>query len=617
MCGIAGFIGAGERADVHRMMDVLAHRGPDGEGVWIDQNSRVFFGHRRLSILDIAAGSQPMTTLDEQLVVTFNGEIYNHAELRANLEARGHRFKTDHCDTEVLLYGYREWGPGLLEKLNGMWSFAIYDRAKGEVFLSRDRFGKKPLFYYSDDHSFVFASELTALRLHPAVPENVDPEALQKFFAYGFIPAPWALLARVKKLPAGHWMKVSVQGLRCEIRKYWEFELDPFETIPQHPERTWGEELVQRLDEAVRCRLQADVPVGVFLSGGIDSTAIATLAARHHPSIETFSIGFEERSFDEREFARLGAETANTRHHEEVLSPERYLNWALATAGKLDEVMGDSSILPTALVSKLAREHVTVALSGDGSDELFAGYDPFRALKPARLYSAVTGGKVNRTIRALAERLPVSHANMSLDFKLKRMLRGLSYTKQYWLPAWMGPLDPQEIGDLFGSKPDPEELYAEAIAAWNHPSAKNDVDRTIQFYVRLYLQDDILVKTDRASMMHRLEARCPFLDINVVDFARRIPASYKLRGGVTKYILKEAVRGLIPDRIIDRPKKGFGIPIGNWFKNGDLNLSSSAVPKEMDWSWVNRRLADHRAGRRDDRAMLWCAWLLQHSPLFR
>jgi asparagine synthase (glutamine-hydrolysing) len=617
MCGIAGFVGAGEHADVHRMIDVLAHRGPDGEGVWIDQNSRVFFGHRRLSILDIAAGSQPMITLDEQLVVTFNGEIYNHAELRANLEARGHRFKTDHCDTEVLLYGYREWGPGLLEKLNGMWSFAIYDRAKGEVFLSRDRFGKKPLFYYSDDHSFVFASELTALRLHPAVPENVDPEALQKFFAYGFIPAPWALLARVKKLPAGHWMKVAVQGLRCEIRKYWEFELDPFETIPQHPERTWGEELVQRLDEAVRCRLQADVPVGVFLSGGIDSTAIATLAARHHPSIETFSIGFEERSFDEREFARLGAETANTRHHEEVLSPERYLNWALATAGKLDEVMGDSSILPTALVSKLAREHVTVALSGDGSDELFAGYDPFRALKPARLYSAVTGGKVNRTIRALAERLPVSHANMSLDFKLKRMLRGLSYTKQYWLPAWMGPLDPQEIGDLFGSKPDPEELYAEAIAAWNHPSAKNDVDRTIQFYVRLYLQDDILVKTDRASMMHRLEARCPFLDINVVDFARRIPASYKLRGGVTKYILKEAVRGLIPDRIIDRPKKGFGIPIGNWFKNGDLNLSSSAVPKEMDWSWVNRRLADHRAGRRDDRAMLWCAWLLQHSPLFR
>src|SRR5580693_7046929 len=201
MCGIAGFIGNTENAVLNRMIDVLAHRGPDGEGTWIDQDSKVFLGHRRLSICDIAAGSQPMTTLDEQLVITFNGEIYNHAELRRKLEALGHRFKTDHSDTEVLLYGYREWGPGMLEKLNGMWSFAIYDREKRELFLSRDRFGKKPLFYYSDDRSFVFASELTSLRLHPRVPQNVDSQALQKLFAYGFIPAPWALLARVKKLP--------------------------------------------------------------------------------------------------------------------------------------------------------------------------------------------------------------------------------------------------------------------------------------------------------------------------------------------------------------------------------------------------------------------------------
>jgi asparagine synthase (glutamine-hydrolysing) len=615
MCGIAGFIGNGENLVLKGMIGLLAHRGPDGEGTWIDQNSKVFLGHRRLSIVDLAAGAQPMTSLDEQLVITFNGEIYNHAELRTDLEARGHRFKTDHSDTEVMLYGYREWGADLLEKLNGMWSFAIYDRAKQELFLARDRFGKKPLFYYSDDRSFVFASELTALRLHPGVPADVDPESLQKFFAYGFIPAPRTLLRRVKKLPAGHWLKVPVQTLRCEVQKYWEFVLDPFESIPQNPERVWGEELVHRLDEAVRSRLQADVPVGVFLSGGIDSTTIATLAARHHPSIETFSIGFEEKSFDEREFARLGAATAQTRHHEEVLSPERYLKWALETAQKLDEVMGDSSILPTALVSKLARQHVTVALTGDGSDELFAGYDPFRALKPARFYSAVAGGKINRALRSVADRLPVSHANLSLDFKVKRMLRGLSYPKPFWLPAWMGPLDLPEIGQLFGTRPDPEALYSEAIAAWNHPSAHNDVDRTIQFFVRLYLQDDILVKADRASMMHRLEARSPFLDIQLVDLARRIPSRYKLRGGITKYILKEAVRGLIPDRVIDRPKKGFGIPIGRWFKNGDLNLNSSSCPNQMDWAWVHRRLADHRAGRRDDRGMLWCAWLLQNSPV--
>jgi asparagine synthase (glutamine-hydrolysing) len=615
MCGIAGFIGKAESPVLREMIDALAHRGPDGEGIWIDEENNVFLGHRRLSIIDLAAGSQPMTTLDDQLVVTFNGEIYNHAELRAILEKRGHRFKTDHSDTEVLLYGYREWGPAFLEKLNGMWAFALYDTARNEIFLARDRFGKKPLFYYLGKGTFAFASELTSLGRHPAVPRDIDSVALQKYFAYGFIPAPRSLLTGVRKLPAGHWMKVSTRTLASEIRQYWELEIDPFQTIPKNPERVWGEELMHRLDEAVRCRLQADVPVGVFLSGGIDSTTITTLAAKHHPLIESFSIGFEEKSFDERAFARLGAKTAATRHHEEVLSPDTFLQWALATASKLDEVMGDNSILPMVLVSKLARQNVKVVLSGDGGDELFAGYDPFRALKPAQLYSAVGSGMIHQAIRSVADRIPVSHSNMSLDFKLKRMLRGLSYPDRYWLPAWMGPLDPEEIGELFGKRLDPEELYSEAIAAWNHPSATNDVDRATQFYVRLYLQDDILVKTDRASMFHGLEARSPFLDINVVELARRIPASYKLRGGVSKYVLKEAVRGLIPDTVINRPKKGFGSPIGKWFKAGDLKLNGSGQLGGLDWSWVDRRLKEHRAGKRDERGMLWCAWLLQNSPL--
>jgi asparagine synthase (glutamine-hydrolysing) len=615
MCGIAGFIGKAESPVLREMIDALAHRGPDGEGIWIDEENNVLLGHRRLSIIDLAAGSQPMTTLDDQLVVTFNGEIYNHAELRAILEKRGHRFKTDHSDTEVLLYGYREWGPAFLEKLNGMWAFALYDTARNEIFLARDRFGKKPLFYYLGEGTFAFASELTSLRRHPAVPRDIDSVALQKYFAYGFVPAPWSLLTGVRKLPAGHWMKVSTRTLASEIRQYWELEIDPFQTIPKNPERVWGEELVHRLDEAVQCRLQADVSVGVFLSGGIDSTTITTLAAKHHPLIESFSIGFEEKSFDERTFARLGAKTAATRHHEEVLSPDTFLQWALATASKLDEVMGDNSILPMVLVSKLARQNVKVVLSGDGSDELFAGYDPFRALKPAQLYSAVGSGIIHQAIRSVVDRIPVSHTNMSLDFKLKRMLRGLSYPDRYWLPAWMGPLDPEEIGELFGKKLDPEELYSEAIAAWNHPSATNDVDRATQFYVRLYLQDDILVKTDRASMFHGLEARSPFLDINVVELARRIPASYKLRGGVSKYILKEAVRGLIPDTVINRPKKGFGSPIGKWFKAGALKLHGSGQLGGLDWSWVDRRLKEHRAGKRDERGMLWCAWLLQNSPL--
>ena len=615
MCGIAGFMGRGQRSDLESMIDALAHRGPDGAGTWIAQP--VFFGHRRLSIVDLATGSQPMTTLDGQLVITFNGEIYNHAVLRKELERLGHCFKTDHSDTEVLLYGYREWGEDLLHKLNGMWAFAIYDRVKNEVFLSRDRFAKKPLFFYSSRDCFVFASELTALYIHPATPRTIDQESLKKLFAYGFIPAPRTLLKSVKKLPGGHWMKVAIQDLSYEMCGYWDFNLHPFESVPKHPEREWGAELMLRLDEAVRRRLQADVPVGVFLSGGIDSTLIATLASRYHPSIETFSIGFDDKTFDERAYARLGAKTAKTLHHEEVFSAEGCLDWAQATAGQLDEVMGDSSILPTALVSQLARRSVTVALSGDGSDELFAGYDPFRALKPARVYQALARGPANRAIRSVAERLPVSHVNMSLDFKVKRMLRGMSFPSRCWLPAWMGPLDPGEIGALFGCKVDPEELYAEAITAWNHPSAKTDVDRTIQFYVRLYLQDDILVKTDRSSMMHRLEARCPFLDIDLVDFVRRIPSEYKVRRGVTKYILKQAARGLIPDEVIYRSKKGFGIPVGNWFKTGALRLGPDSVQDEMNWPWIKGRLAEHRAGRRDDRGLLWCVWLLQNSPLIR
>jgi len=615
MCGIAGFIGRGERLDLERMIDALAHRGPDGAGIWTDQ--QVFFGHRRLSILDLTDGAQPMITADQRLVVTFNGEIYNHAELRKELEKLGHRFHTDHSDTEVLLHGYRQWGARLPERLNGMWAFAIYDRDKNELFLCRDRFGKKPLYFFRDDRCFVFASELTALSAHALVPKSMSTAGLQKLFAYGFVPAPHSLLDRVHKLPAGHWMKVSCSDLRMDSYKFWEFKIEPFEKIPKNPERDWGEELLARLSEAVRRRLQADVPVGIFLSGGIDSTLIATLATRHHPGIESFSIGFEDKSFDEREFARLAAQSAGTVHHEEILSGSQCTEWGLETAQLLDEVFGDSSLLPTALVSRLARRRVTVALSGDGGDELFAGYDPFRALKAARLYQTITTPALHRAFRSAIDRMPVSHSNMSFDFKLKRMLRGLSYSSEQWLPVWMAPLEPREINALFGSNVDSEDLYSEAIAAWNDDSAKNDVDRTSQFFVRLYLQDDILTKTDRASMINQLEARAPFLDIDFVDFVRRIPSAHKFRKGTTKYLLKAAARGVIPDAIIDRPKKGFGVPIGNWFKNGSLQFEPLAIPPEMNWSWVKQRFDEHRSGVRDDRLMLWCAWMLQNSPLVR
>jgi len=615
MCGIAGFVGNGSRDVLEAMTRRLSYRGPDGEGLWTNEPHRVFFGHRILAIVDLANGQQPMSTADGQLTITYNGEIYNHRDLRRELETAGHQFRTDHCDTEVLLYAYRQWGPQMLSRLNGMWALAIYDSSRQELFLSRDRFGKKPLFYYFDGANLIFASELTSLILHPAVPRSFDQEALKKLFAYGFIPAPRSILQGVRKLPAGHWLRFDLAKKTLVIQQYWQFEFDPFPQIPKNPEVEWGSELIRLLDEAVKKRLAADVPVGVFLSGGIDSSLVSTLATRHQSVVETFNIGFTEKSFDERQYAQLMAKRLGTQHFEEIFSIDHCLEFAPEVAQHLDEVFGDSSILPTALVSRLARSRVKVVLGGDGSDELFAGYDPFQALRYAIPYHKITPKRGHALIQALANRLPVSHSNMSLDFRAKRMLRGLSYSQEYWLPTWMGPLNPAEIADLFGAPVNPEELYSEAVEAWNEPSARTDVDRTMQFYLRLYLPDDILVKVDRASMAYGLEARAPFLDIDLVNFVRRIPSEYKLRGGTTKYILKQAARTLLPAEIIDRKKKGFGVPIGQWFQTGALKLNGSSSVAGLNRDVVQERLRQHTLGKHDDRAALWCIWMLDQSPL--
>jgi asparagine synthase (glutamine-hydrolysing) len=615
MCGIAGFVGVGQRDILQRMTARLGHRGPDGEGHWNDDKHFVFLGHRILAIVDLANGQQPMLTADGQLAITYNGEIYNHRDLRRELEQSGHRFRTDHCDTEVLLYAYRQWGPQMLTRFNGMWAFAIYDASRQELFVSRDRFGKKPLYYYFDGSNLIFASELTSLIQHPAVPRSFDQESLQKLFAYGFIPAPRSLLQGVRKLPAGHWLKLDLVKMRIQVQQFWKFEFDPFPQVPKNPEEEWGSELIRLLDVAVKRRLDADVPVGVFLSGGIDSSLVATLATRHQSVVETFNIGFTEKSFDERQYAQLMAKRLGTQHFEETFSIDHCLDFAPQVAQHLDEVFGDSSILPTALVSRLARTRVKVVLGGDGSDELFAGYDPFQALRYAIPYHKITPKLGHTIIQGLVNRLPVSHANMSLDFKAKRMLRGLSYPPEYWLPAWMGPLTPSEISDLFGAPVNPDELYAEALEAWDEPSARTDIDRAMSFYLRLYLPDDILMKVDRASMAYGLEARAPFLDIDFVNFVRRIPSAYKLRGRTTKYLLKEAARTLLPNEIVDRKKKGFGVPIGQWFQTGALTLNGSTAVTGLNRDLVKERLRQHTLGRHDDRGALWCVWMLDRSPL--
>jgi asparagine synthase (glutamine-hydrolysing) len=611
MCGIAGYVGPETGGALEAMTDVLAHRGPDAAGFWRDAVRGVHLGHRRLAVLDVAGGGQPMATADGQLVVVCNGELYNAPELRRELEARGHRFVSDHSDTEVLLHGYREWGAGLPLRLNGMWAFVIYDRPQGRLFGSRDRFGEKPFFYAERPDVFLFASELGALRRHPAAPQALSRTALRKYFGYGFIPAPHAIVEGVRKLPAGHSFTLEIATRRLEIQRYWEFLLEPAEHEPAHPAETWGEELRALLEQAVRRRLVADVPVGIFLSGGIDSSAITTFAARHVPAgrLATFTIGFTEASFDESGPARRVADHFGTEHHLETLALEDARALLPEIAGRLDEPLGDPSLLPTFLLGRFARRHVTVALGGDAGDELFAGYDPFRALRAAAAYARWVPRPVHQAIRLLAARLPVSHRNMSAGFRIQRTLRGLGYPAHLWLPVWMAPLDPGELAELFGEPVDPHEVFSEAIAAWDGCRQPDPVDRTLQFFTRLYLQDDLLVKLDRATMLHGLEARLPFLDNDLVDFARRLPWRWKFRRGQTKFLLKQALKPVLPRAVLARSKKGFGVPVGAWFRRGAL-AASAPLPGGLSAAFTQRAGAAHRAGRVDHRAFLWNAWLL-------
>lgn len=604
MCGIAGFVGRGERSDLQRMTRAIAHRGQDAEDFWIDANRGIHLGHRRLSIVDLAGGGQPMWTADAKTGVVFNGEIYNHADLREELKALGCVFQTNHSDTEVLLHAYREWGDDFVNRLDGMWAFAICDLTRGRLFLSRDRFGKKPLYWFHEQGTFAFGSELNALLAHPACPRSVSAIALKKFFAYALIPAPRSILDRVWKLPAGHNLVLDLRERAPRVSKYWDFVLEPEE--PAKSDDALADELLSLLDAAVKRRLMSDVPLGVFLSGGIDSSLVSALAARHvnAGSLRTFSIGFTEASFDELSWANKVAGLLGTNHQTEVLDLDRALEVLPEIFDKLDEPQGDGSLLPTWLLSRFTRKHVTVALGGDGGDELFAGYDPFLALRKAETYAKVVPRPLHLAIRLLANRLPVSHENISLDFKIKRTLRGLSHSPGLWNPVWLGALEPAEIGSFLGDPLPTEELYSEAIELWDACPQRDIVDRTLQYYTKIYLQDGILAKVDRASMMNSLEARAPLLDLALADFARRLPHRFKLRGGTTKFLLKHAASRVLPQEVVHRKKKGFGSPIGPWFRTGRLRVESRAP-------FVAQRFAAHRAGKTDERLFLWCQFVFE------
>ena len=609
MCGIAGFWGAGDQAIVTAMTDALAHRGPDGYGYHVDEGNRIFLGHRRLAIIDINGGAQPMWNEDQTVGVVFNGEIYNHVELRRLLEDRGHRFHSDHSDTEVLVHGYEEWGTELPLRLNGMFAFAIWDKAQSRLFLARDRFGEKPLFYARGPHFLAFASELSSLLRHPRVDTATDVGSLQKLFGYGFFPAPRTPYKGVAKLPGGHWLLLDLQSDLVTLRRYWKFSLQPDASLLERGEEDLADELDSLLTQAVKRRLISDVPIGLFLSGGVDSSAVLAAATnlRDPAQIRTFTVGFNEASFDETEYARRVAGMLGTQHEVRKLDLDQARDVIPKLLARMSEPLGDSSLLPTYLLSEFTRRHVTVALSGDGADELFAGYDPFHALQPAAAYTALVPGPLHQIVRKLASRLPVSTRNMSLDFKLKRTLNGLSYSSKLWNPVWLGPLSPPEIGRIFGQEIKAEELYEEAIELWDSAPHLNLVEKTMEFYTTFYLQDGILTKVDRASMLHSLETRAVFLDNDLVEFAGRLPTSLKYRNGKGKYLLKKVLSRRLPADIVDRPKKGFGIPLALWLREVPKQIPLNGIAG-IDTGEIAELWRDHRSGHANNAIALW-VWL--------
>ncbi|WP_061249354.1 asparagine synthase (glutamine-hydrolyzing) [Leptospira alstonii] len=611
MCGITGFVGKGNFDDLERMSNTLIHRGPNDFGYYTDEKNKLFLAHRRLSIVDIESGHQPMWTLDGKIGIIFNGEIYNHIELKEELIKKTHKFKTDHSDTETILCAYREWGVNCVKKLNGMWSFVLYDTERKILFCSRDRFGKKPFYYTNQNGCFAFSSELTSFKKNIHLSLNISKKSLQKYFAYGYIPAPNTIYEEAKKLPGGHNLIFNITTRSIYLEKYWEFKIEPSIDVSKKNEEIVSETILDLLEKSVKRRLVSDVPLGVFLSGGVDSSAIVAMAAKHfRGNLNTFSIGFDDPSFDEKKYAKLVSDIFHTQHREENLTLTNAIEIIPSVFEKLDEPMGDSSILPTYLLCKHARRFVTVALSGDGGDELFAGYDPFKALKKAEYYNNIFPKSVHNAIRLLFQMMPVSHKNMSFDFKIKKTLQGLTFPSKFWVPVWMSSIENTEIEELFNEKVELEDLYSEVIELWDLSNGLSLIDKTLQFYTKLYLQDNILVKADRTSMMNSLEIRCPFLDMDLVDYVRKIPHQYKYRNGITKYILKKSLKQLLPKEILYRHKKGFGVPIGKWFYQNMINLNPSREQNLLNKDFIHRKILLHSSRKADNRLFLWNLFVL-------
>jgi asparagine synthase (glutamine-hydrolysing) len=621
MCGIVGMVDRGRRAEpvdevlLARMCEAIRHRGPDEDGFY--QGAGVGLAMRRLAIIDLKSGQQPMHNADRTAWIVFNGEIYNYKEVRAELIKRGHTFHTD-CDTEVVIHAYDEYGADCPKLLRGMFAFAIWDERREELFLARDRVGKKPLLYAHVGQQLVFGSEFTALLLHPSVSREVNREAIHHYLTFMCVPAPLTAYRDIRKLEPGHSLRYTRDG-EIKLERYWQPD---FSHKVKMSEEEAGERAVEILREAVRVRLMSEVPLGAFLSGGVDSSAVVALMSEVSSTpVKTFSIGFEEQDFSELHHARRVAEHVGAEHHEFIVRPD-----AMEVLPTLVEHYGepyaDSSAIPTYYVARETRRHVTVALNGDGGDECFAGYERYAAMKLAGKYRSVPGLLREGLIKNAVALYPTSETRRSRARDLKRFLDAASLPTVERYMRWISVLDTPAKDDLYTADFRREMAGHEAadfVAPWfAQANGAGLVDASLLADTMTYLPNDLLVKVDIASMAVSLEARSPFLDHHVIEFAASLPENLKLRGLTSKYLLKRVLAKLLPAENLSRRKMGFGVPIGHWLRGQmqpflrETLLSEKALGRGFFRPEAVTRMVElHTRGERDYAHQLWTLLMLE------
>jgi asparagine synthase (glutamine-hydrolysing) len=622
---------AGDRWDaslLDRMTDSLAHRGPDGRGVWC--NERVALGHRRLAVIDLSdAGRQPMGNEDGDVQITFNGELYNFADLRRrfHLDERGHVFRS-RTDTEVLIHLYEELGPAMAGHLNGMFAMAIWDGRRQQLHLVRDPYGVKPLFYQRDAAHLRFASEIKAILADPRVDRRLSLQALHDYLSFDYVPGPQTAFEGIEEVPAGHWMTIEVDG-RMTARRFWDvsYAVDESMTI----ERASSEAL-RLMDQAVERQLVADVPVGVLLSGGMDSSALVALMRAHTSGpIRTYSVGFEDGSFNELPFARVVADRFGTERREVVVTADLVRELLPGYLRFVDEPYADGSAIPTYYLARMAKGEVVVVLSGEGGDEAFAGYETYAAYKASALFGRVPRWLRHQLIRPLVEALPVSNRKLSLEFKLKRFLGGQDLAPHDAHLWWRLVLTEARKLELYS--PEVRERLAGAEApgrffarVFDETGPSDTLARLMRIDARVFLPDDLMIKNDRMTMAHSIEARVPFTDPDLTQFMSTVPARLKLPRLRKKHVMREALARHLPREILDKKKVGLEMPYSRWFRHELRDLVHDYLGPErveacglFQTRGIHALLAEHEQGRADHGRAIWgllnyMMWLELYTP---